>query len=439
MHLSLRTVPLLSLHLGALTGALCPALAAEARLSPVEPAPLAQEAEVETLPAAEVKKLAKAVTEYYAAYKEKKGVIEARTELEELIAKAEKKAETPLLGRVHDWEQILLAARERKDSVSGKGRIQEIEVSGGAGFTCAAWVRAPKDYRGSKQTYPLVLLAPDKEQDPGQLLQEDWNLPAAADGAVFCAVEMPADLAIWDEFGDATKPGGLYHLMFALGHMVNNYSIDPHRVILVGRGLGVAAMGELGATFPERFAGVVGLAGDLGDTPPDNYSVLPSLWVGGGAKVTAFGEAATALGRSNVRIEASLAAEGLWTWIDEQRRNANPLELRFRPRTNSAQSAYWLRAIGFDVSKEPLGLVAKIERESNTVTIEAQGVSSVELLFNDALVDLSRPVRVVINGVEQETQFDRSLVLLLDRAAVSGDPGRIYTAHRSYDVQTAPE
>jgi hypothetical protein len=49
-------------------------------------------------------------------------------------------------------------------------------------------------------------------------------------------------------------------------------------------------------------------------------------------------------------------------------------------------------------------------------------------MLNDRLLDLSKPVRVVINGTEQESKFAPNLRAMLDRAALVGDRGRAYTA-----------
>ena len=95
--------------------------------------------------------------------------------------------------------------------------------------------------------------------------------------------------------------------------------------------------------------------------------------------------------------------------------------------------AYWVEVPAGD---EDGGLVkARVERDSNTIHVEATLVPSVTLLFNDLLVDLSKPVKVVINGVEHTDLLPRSYrtcLKLIFRG--TNDPGRIFVAMKTYSV-----
>jgi hypothetical protein len=46
---------------------------------------------------------------------------------------------------------------------------------------------------------------------------------------------------------------------------------------------------------------------------------------------------------------------------------------------------------------------------------------------------------VVLNGVEHEREFGRSLNIMLQRLTASNDPGRIYVAQAEFDFETAGE
>lgn len=408
--------------------ALAPALIAA--LPAPTTAPLADE-----LSSSQRKKVVKALESYFEAQTEGESLLEPREELAELIADLDEKADRPFLAEVEQLQSILCEARDRETRVSGKGRIEEIEVVFGE-IEFKAAVRAPKGYKGGKELYPLVIVVPDSDQSPEEALKFDWAQPDAIESAVFCAVAMPSDTSLWNGFGDGA-PGGVFHVMPALARMLNEYSIDPDRVILAGRGLGVAAAAEVAALFPHPFAGVVGIAGDLADgQDPVNFLAISTLWVGGGANASAFEGAADG---APVRLEPNLEPDELWSWVIEQRRTAHPERVTFRPRDERARDAYWISALGIEIDNPETGLNASIDRGTNTIEIKAVGIGSVKLYLNDALVDLTRPVRVVLNGVEHEREFGRSLNIMLQRLTASNDPGRIYVAQAEFDIETAGE
>jgi hypothetical protein len=103
------------------------------------------------------------------------------------------------------------------------------------------------------------------------------------------------------------------------------------------------------------------------------------------------------------------------------------------PATRTTGSAYWIEARGFDPEEKP-SLRAKIDRETNTVQVDATDIASVSLFFNDLLVDLDAPIHIVTNGVEHEIKLARRLEFALERAYISGDSGRLYTNYYYFDM-----
>ena len=99
-------------------------------------------------------------------------------------------------------------------------------------------------------------------------------------------------------------------------------------------------------------------------------------------------------------------------------------------------SAHWIQIARL---ADPTGVRvdAKINRETNTITIDATGVTEVTVYLSDDLVDLSKPVKVVANGAENIDQFDRSLrtvMTLLESGKI--DPGRVFVASKQYSLPT---
>ncbi|QDU67555.1 PHB depolymerase family esterase [Engelhardtia mirabilis] len=408
-----------------------PALAATLAFSTVAlAAPLRAIAFDLQLAKSDHKKLAAAVADYYKAFKEEKGTLEARGDLEETVEKLEKKAKAPILAMVEDLELVMVQAADGEDRVPGKGKISQEEERG-----IEMSVHAPKDYKFDSGPYPLVLTVPDAGQKADDHLRDDWLSTGAATEAVIVAVHMPPDVSDWTNA--VNEAGGLQSVMVAMGSALRTYSVDSNRVYLAGKGAGVAVVAEVASLFPDRFAAVVGRAGDVGATPAENFSTIATLWISGSSGADSFAEAIGKLGYENCTVEGSTDAAGAWIWLSGQRRSANPTKVSFTPRTDFSTGCFWINAEGVDTDVEGTSVIAEADRESNTITLQVVGMTRVTVYLNDRLVDLDRPVRVVLNGVEHETQLERKLNLLLDRVYRSGDPGRIYTASRAYDVPEA--
>jgi hypothetical protein len=83
-------------------------------------------------------------------------------------------------------------------------------------------------------------------------------------------------------------------------------------------------------------------------------------------------------------------------------------------------------------------LDAKVDRSSNTVTIEAKDISKIIVYLNDSLVDMGRPVKFLINGTSHEELLPRNKRMMLDYAFSSGDWGRVFTASLEREVPARP-
>jgi hypothetical protein len=63
----------------------------------------------------------------------------------------------------------------------------------------------------------------------------------------------------------------------------------------------------------------------------------------------------------------------------------------------------------------------------------------VVLYFNDVLVDMEKPVKVVCNGSEHLNVIPRSMGTFLDLFVSSrSDPGKVYVATHTYDLPAKP-
>jgi hypothetical protein len=300
----------------------------------------------------------------------------------------------------------------------------------------------PKAYKASSGPYPLVLIAPDvkdgKPMSGEYFLQEFWTDAATRDTVILAVVGMPEDTAGWNklfvEAGGGRTPGGLFYLMKVYADVAQTVSVDSARVFAAGRGLGVAAVMHLGAMFPQSFAGVIGQAGDSGKVVWQNFQNLPVFLQGGGAEATEFVEKVTAAGYANATASPDAKPEEILAWIQAHPRVSNPAQVTLFPGAPIPNKAYWLEVPPTDI-EEGTYVKGSMDRATNTINIEGKGVRSVTLYFNDVLVDMNKPLKVVLNGKEQEVVVPRSLDDFLDLLVRgTSDSARIYVARRSFDL-----
>lgn len=385
------------------------------------------------------KKLAGLLEDYYEAKREGDD-LEAREELNDGIARIEKKNKGfELLSSPADLEAMFKLAQPRPSSVT-KGRAKAFEIDEDR----SAWgnpipyaVHAPKGYKASKGAFPMVLVIPPAgEEKLDRYLKDTWTDSAVLEAAVIGVVGMPEDQAAWTEVGEPGQAGGVANAMQVIREITKEFLIDTDRVFIVGHEDGAAAAIHLASMYPDRFAGAASMGGDIQGTPAINFRNMPTLLAGGGAGCTTFEEDAANRGYDNCTREGAYTIESLWAWAGEIQRSPMPSELFFSPPNDFAKAAYWASVEGFDAAESPK-LTGSVDRESNTITLTGEGITSVTLSFNDRLVDLSRPVTVVLNGESQEHELARSMSTALETVFASGDPGRVIITRMRYDFPLA--
>jgi hypothetical protein len=245
---------------------------------------------------------------------------------------------------------------------------------------------------------------------------------------------MPERVEDWTAPSEAGKPTGRGHVLTALGMLRLEYGIDFDRVYLVGTGSGVAAAVDIASRSTDNFAGVIGRAGDAGKTKPDNFRNLPTFFSGAGAEATAFAEAAKALGYDNVTLQPEAKEPEIWAWIQQHARNANPPEVVLAPIESNANKAYWVELPPLEAP-----LTARVraiaDRDTNTITVDGEGVDWVRVYLNDEIVNLEKPLRIVANGVERKDLVPRDLLFTLTAMKLGrSDPGKVYVSTLQVDL-----
>lgn len=378
--------------------------------------------------------LAEALARHRAARVRGSGAAEARAQVQAVCAELAKATGTSdFLAQAADFARAQWLSWSYDKAPRERGTIEEGEHRAGAfaaeGLKYA--VRLPKAYDPAR-AWPLVLTLPEETETPATHLRTHWLNRDLLDKAILFAPAMPAQQKDWDQVMVDGRPGGLAHLLTAYRIAGERLAVDPDRVFLVGRGKGVPAAVAAGNYSPQRFAGIIGWAGDAGELGPDNFQNLPTLFAGGAAKARAFHDRAVELGFDHCTIGADASEETIWQWIQTHARDPWPAKVRIVVGDPFPTRVHWLRVAP---TAEATSATAVVDRAAGRIEITCNGTSSVALFLSDALVDLSRPVTIVCNGESTEVKVARSLAEALDLLEEGiSDAGITYTAQHVIEL-----
>ncbi|MEM7307487.1 MAG: hypothetical protein AAF682_12490 [Planctomycetota bacterium] len=382
----------------------------------------------------DLKPVAEALGAYVEARAEALDIDGARAELTEALdaLRAELGQEPLRLGA--DLSRAVWLSRRYHKRKPRRGKVTDDAFEGGsfaAGELGYAY-HLPKDYDPRRSTYPLLLALPDEGERPSDHIRARWIHRELLDGVVLVSPAMPAASEDWDRVQVDGRPGGLSHALTALRVASERFAVDFDRVFVAGHGKSVPAAIAAGNYGPQRFAGVIGRAGDAGELAPDNFRNLPTLFAGGGAKAAAFAGGVLERGFDNCTLAAAGDEREVWKWMQRTVRPSSPDTVELKAGNPFPTRAYWLRIAPSDPEARA---EARVERSTNTVYLDADGVTHVTLYLNDALLDLGRAVTIVGNGVREERTFRRSLGTTLDLLHDgTSDPACVYVAEAVIEV-----
>lgn len=255
----------------------------------------------------------------------------------------------------------------------------------------------------------------------------------------------------------------------AIRHGILFWDLDPNRVYKLGISQGGFASAILGVFMPDLFAGINPMAGGVGlGNPPENLRNLP-CYTSVGEKDTMFKRAPHAIafherldelreedpeGYANHLDLQPGRGHGIdyrpgAPWIAKHTRNPHPEVVIWTSKEQDGRrrdSMYWVEMQGDDL-KGTIALTARIDRQANRVDVtahqlatenakgdptqiaeqEAEAVpltnASVNILLNDKLLDLDRPVVVTCNGKDVFSgRVSRDAGTLLETLVRRGDP-----------------
>ncbi len=390
----------------------------------------------------------------------------------EVLKKIERAIEKPIDGHsmLEDVAALVSMANRARgfNAKVKKGQVQEVPVGPEVhGFpntgTVKYWLYVPKEYPGDR-LWPLLVCIPDqKKHGDGKKYAEEWvsKSPSVAQSFVVVVPQAHAKGAEW------TSPESLARAMISLRHAAGTFGVEPKdggpatdslRIFLEG----ADEASIIVARFPEVFAGAIlrGADGRAGAKPnvaaAGQLSGVPAFCVID-PKSKAQREFAQRIHAKNaasaVVEDGSLVGDpaAIGQWMEKlPARPPQPREIAYSVHDGSFQRHYWINVIDFDASVDPAAsFTATADRAKNEVRIDVDGIGRFELFLSDALVDLNRPVRIVISEADKEFAFfatkdgfdtlTRDVGTMLGELLDSNHAWRVYPVKLLVDVRELRE
>jgi hypothetical protein len=268
---------------------------------------------------------------------------------------------------------------------------------------------------------------------------------------------------------------GHRHVLDALRDVQARYAIDPDRIFLDGASMGGNGSFEFVCLYPDLFAGAAPRSGGplfrtvkkgSPEVEPEHLAMLlgtPLYWVVG-AKDPKLPYAWVKTAKARLEsLKADLTfvefPEGghewfpqenakVLAWMSERRRDAYPRRSGLETQERLFSRAYWLEIAEWkgkeliqrkfmDLDQRPIEerpaflemarVIATLVKDQNLVQVESTGpVKELRIHLHPSMLDLSKPVKVVVNGKTTSSTATPSVNALLESAR--RDRGLLYSA-----------
>lgn len=366
----------------------------------------------------------------------------------------------------HDLEDAMREGPLRFDSapVSGDAaQVHELTVEVPAGPAVPVLVRVPPHYAPDTE-WPLIFAM--HGGPPGQAGQARsgaermlrvWTDAAGRAGWIVAAPALTPSVAA----GPRTEerlPYEIFHPEQAravIAALRARYRINPDRIVSTGISLGSNYSIAFGAGEPGLFAAIVPVSteGDSRELLLRNLDGTP-VYVLEGTRdrniriidaPRALSDILVSFGYDiTYREFGDRAHEGfqehygdVLRWLDARARQVYPREVVRVPHPAIVPVSRRVRWIESDTRQ---GLVRAVARPPDRIEVEAAWARRITLFLHDRLVDLDRPISVIVNGVEvHKDVVPRSAATALEEARRLADERRIYAARLTVDVPASPQ
>jgi dienelactone hydrolase len=307
-------------------------------------------------------------------------------------------------------------------------------------------LHVPDDYRGD-EPFPLVVVLGG---GPGRAIPTAQTARSSLEPRGALAAFPQANGMWWEE-----EPAAAVEALLA--EVLGDLNVDTDRVTLTGFSNGGTGSILYASRTPHRFAAVASLMGGglpffEGTDPVDAAAIacIPFLFVHGDRDELipswASERTARAMRKANPGAVAEVHVlpgrphdvvygrdEGLtFAFLEKPVREAFPKEVSLRARTLEHPRAFWAEVL------EKGGGVAEIDgtAEGGTITLRTRNVRRLRLLLRREILDLSAPVRVVVDGKEAfRGAVAEDPALLLRSWRETGDPQLAHSAEITLDVR----
>lgn len=270
------------------------------------------------------------------------------------------------------------------------------------------------------------------------------------DEGIYIAPRAPSDT--WNLWHRAEIDALFDHLIESA---VVAWGVDPNRVYLLGYSAGGDGVYQLAPRTGDRYAAASMMAGHPNDASPLGLRNLPfAIFMGGQDSAYNRNTVAEQWGSRLATLRADDPAgyphrvtiypeDGHWMggkdaeglpWMAGHTRNPWPRTIVWHQGNTVHDRFYWLAV---DRAQAAKGQTIRASVDGQTIRIESEDVSSIELLLSDELLDLDQPVTIIANGeTVHEGVIPRTEQAIQRSLELRPDPAMIATATITIELRS---
>lgn len=306
----------------------------------------------------------------------------------------------------------------------------------------------PRDYDAAR-AYPLVICLHATGESGLAHIERYWRRPDAPKVIVF-APDWPDESRVrWAASSRLDRTLGI------VGDVIlDRFNVDRNKIFVDGAGDGGSEAWRLASYVAPLLAGLIvrgGLPADAETETPIEFTNLRHVrtlyfyddkihgerFAGWTALREELDNIGKGLDDSFVRVGAALDEEAspaamakrIAPFVGATVRDPFPVPITWRVHDNNTRRAYWIRSIDeeYALHGRPASFDAYVDRARNVIEIGSSRIRGLEIQLNDRIVDLSRRLRITVNGkVAFDGMPSRSVARLLRAAQRSGDPHDVF-------------
>jgi len=192
------------------------------------------------------------------------------------------------------------------------------------------------------------------------------------------------------------------------------YSIDEKRIYLCGFSMGAVATFDLGLRYPDRWAACVPVCGRCENLDLIKNGGCIPFWINSGGLDNVIPpvysrqayKTAKALGfdkwkyteYENMEHSFDINWEQIESWLLTKEKAVNPKQVSFCTTDLNSNRAYWVEITGISEYGKNAEIEAVIDNQKINVT--TRNISNYVLRLNNNLIDLTKKIQVIENGVD---------------------------------------